>query len=145
MAVQTCDVIYQSALTGEVGQASGTHWTYLATACTPSFTTYFWSQLKAAGAEILFARALIAWNPDTDASPTGLRLISADDGPANLIEIHRWLESNYHTPKVDAFDMTTTMQAMLAAGIYKHIGFQTIGNGANGPIIYEVRLEIIWR
>lgn len=142
--VQTVDVIYQSASFGEQGPADGVNWNFLGNAKSSSMSTYFWSLLKAGNASIVFARVVFIWNPNTGTSPTGIRLVSADDGPVNLIEICQVTQTNYTNPRVDAVDMTTALQALLAAGQYKHLGFQTSGNGGNGPIVYGVRLEIVW-
>ena len=143
-AIKTVDVIYQSASYGEKGSVSGADWGFVGAALSASTTKYFWQILRNAGANILYANATIVLNPNTTSNTIGVRLISFDDGVQNLVELHRWIYSNYTGPKPDGANITAQLQAMLANDTYKNIGFQTYGDGTNSPIIYMVRLEIIW-
>lgn len=93
---------------------------------------------------LTYARWVLAWNPNTGASPTGVRLIHADQGPSNIVQIAEFRATNKNTPKVDGIEITNELNALISAGLWKQLGHQTFGNGANGALIYSSVIECVW-
>lgn len=99
------------------------------------------------GWTVKFCRWVCAWTPNTPgASPAISRLVYADDGPSNITEIARFTHTNYMTPIDDTVDITAIIKplwnAWRDAGVGKHIGHQTAGDGLDSPLIYQSRIEL---
>lgn len=135
-------VLYRDAATAIVGAPSGAVFAWPGAALTASTATIHFEYSP--GRTILFAQWILAWNPDTGASPTVVRLIHCDNGPNNITELGRATRTNTNTPVVDGVLLTTQIQALSNGGIFKHIGHQTAGNGGNGPLIYSSVLYVVW-
>jgi hypothetical protein len=135
--------LYRNAGTPVSGKPGGAQFDWPGSACTPS-TVKLYPELQCR--KIAFARWVLSWNPMTGTSPTGVRLVFADDGPSNIQEIVRQLRTNGNTPYDDAFDITAKFQATWnayqAAGKYVNLGHQTVGNGGNSPLIYGSWVEL---
>lgn len=143
-AVQTDFNFYRNSQVPLVGTISGASFQYPGVALSANTFTFNPINGWMRGSKIVYARWVLAWNPNTGSSPTGVRLVSADSSPTNIIEMARIDGSNYNTPRVDAVDITNQMQAIVDGGIWKSIGQQTYGNGANGCLIYASWIEIVW-
>jgi len=146
MSIQTEFMLYRDAAVGLAGTVDGANWAWPGQALTAS--TFVIRADHGLG-QIKRARWVLVWNPRTSnpASPTGVRLVSADLGPANIIEQARIISPSdqaYNSPKVDAVDITSQLNAIIAAGQLKTIGQQTFGNGGNGCLIYASWLEVVW-
>lgn len=126
-----------------IGTISGGDWNWPATALSSS-TKSIWANYMQ-GRQVVQVWWLLVWNPNTDNSPTGVRLVLADNGPSNIQEIARIDGMNYHNPRVESRDITTSIQTLLDNGTYKIIGEQTYGNGVNGCLIYASTLYVIWK
>lgn len=137
MKVQTEFTLYRSAEQALKGTPDGAAWAYPGAALSAN-TTQFYAQM---GLTLQFARWVVAWNPDTGSSPTGVRLVLADSGPTNEVEVASFLASNCTTPRVDAADVTRQLQSLAAQ---KTIAHQTCGNGQNGCKIYGSWVECVW-
>lgn len=139
---QTEFALYRDAAVALNCTVSGAQFAWPGSALTASTTTVYFN--FSPKRPITYARWVVAWNPNTGASPTGLRLVHADDGPSNVTEIARITGMNYFQPRVDAVDVTATMQSLSDGASYKHIGHQTFGNGMNGCLIYSSVLLVVW-
>lgn len=137
--------LYRNAALPIQGTADGAAFAWPGNACTASTFKLYPELLK--GQALLFARWVCAWNPNTGSSPTAVRLVAADDGPANIRELARFTRTNYNTPVDDTIDITRPLQAVWNAcqslNIGKQIGHQTAGNGGNGPLIYGSWVELL--
>ncbi|MCT4492638.1 hypothetical protein [Bosea minatitlanensis] len=84
------------------------------------------------------ARWWVAWNPNaTTPSANGVRLVTADSGPTNIVAFigATLTRASTTSPVVDAVDITSAMQDLLDARVRKTIGHQIVGNGTSGPKI----------
>jgi hypothetical protein len=79
------------------------------------------------------------------ASPSGVQLVHADDGPSNVVGITQFLKSNRTSPCVDAAYVTETLNGLLAVGNSKFLGHQLVGNGTNSPLLYSSVIECVWQ
>ena len=134
--------IYRNSQHALTGSTSSTTWLYPGTAATSSTFLLFSSMLQ--GHTVLWARWVLAWNPNTGATPTNVRLIyfGSTGEPTQFAKI---TGANYHNPRVDAVIITGFIQSLINGGIDKSIGMQTQGNGANGALIYGSWIEIVWK
>jgi hypothetical protein len=132
---------YRDPANALIGKATGAQFLYPGDALSASS---FRIRADLTNRPVKSALWVIAWNPKTGTSPTVVRLVKADDGPANVTEIARVTGTNYNNPKVEQVDITAQIQDIMAGGIKKHLLQQTAGNGANGPYIYASWVEIIW-
>lgn len=135
-------VLLRHAGTPVIGGPSGTVWAFPGNALTASTTRMEFDWMP----PIESARWVIAWNPNTGASPTGVRLIHFDDGPNNITHITQITACCTVSPigSANVTDVTAALQSLQAAGVMKNIGHQTIGNGGNGPMIYSSEIHIKW-
>ena len=140
MKVQTEFTLYRNTQYPLDGTASGAVWSYPGTALTANTTQL----LASMGLTLQYARWVLVWNPNTNESPTGVRLVSADSGPANEAEQASFSRANYANPRVDSVDVTNQLKAIIAAGMSKSIAHQTYGNGGNGCKIYGSWIECVW-
>lgn len=126
-----------------IGEPSGAVWAWPGAALTASVTT-----LHAGLGEYSLVAAcwVLAWDPATaGSSPTGVRLIHADDGPSNITEIARIDATYATTPRRSSVDILDALRGVLSSGAtHKHIGHQTFGNGQNGPRIYLSEIQCVW-
>ncbi len=146
MSIQTEFTLYRDAAVGLSGTVDGSNWAWPGQALTAS--TFVLRADQGLG-QVKHARWVLVWNPRTNnpASPTGVRLVSADLGPTNIQEICRITSPSnqaYNSPKVDGVDVTSYLNAIIAAGQLKTIGQQTFGNGGNGCLIYASWIEVVW-
>jgi hypothetical protein len=125
-----------------VSSTNSAVWHWGGNALTASaFKVYF---DKLTGAQIIFARVVFTWTPNAPGAPTsGVRLVHFDDGPANITEIIAF-EDNDMTPIVSTQDITADLQALLAAGVVKQLGYQVHGDGSNSCTIYGALIEVVW-
>lgn len=146
MSIQSEFTLYRDAANGLAGTVDGANWAWPGQALTAS--TFVLRADHGLG-RVKHARWVLVWNPRTSnpASPTGVRLVSADLGPTNIAEQTRIVSPTsqaYNSPKVDAVDVTSQINAIIDAGQLKTIGQQTFGNGGNGCLIYASWLEVVW-
>ena len=135
--VQTEFTLYRNSQHPLAGTIGGARWQYPGTALTAN-TTQFYADENLA---LSYARWVLVWNPNTSASPTGVRLIHADSGPTNEVELARFLRTYTNTPVVDAVDITADLQGLTE---HKTLAHQTAGNGQGGCKIYGSWIECIW-
>lgn len=140
MRCQTEIILYRNSQHALDGSISGAVWAYPGTALSAN-TVQLYAQM---GLTLVYARWMLAWNPNTGPSPTGVRLVNADSGPSNEGEMARFLIANANTPRVDAVDVTTPLKYWLAAGNQKTLAHQTCGNGTNGCKIFASVIECVW-
>lgn len=134
--------LYRNAQYALIGLANGATWNYGGAAATASTFKFFGSLLK--GRQVVWARWVVAWNPNTSSNATGVRLIHfGDDG--NIVQFAMIQVANYNTPRVDAVIITGVIQGLIDAGLDKSIGMQMHGNGTNGALIYSSTIELVWR
>ena len=140
-------VFYRNAQTPIIGTSSGAVFAFPGNALTASSFKLRANELGSAN--LLVARWVLVWTPDNPDpnSPTGVRLISADDGPSNIQQIAR-IDSptgvSTFTPIVSAVNVTTALQNIISSLQGKNILQQTYGNGANGCKIYSSSIEMVW-
>lgn len=140
-AAQTDFTFYRDPQTPIYGTADGAAFGFPGAALTASSFRFRGDKITK---RIISASWIIVWNPSTTGGYTAVRLIKADDGPSNHIEIARVQHNNYTSPKVDVVDMTYQLNYLIDNKQYKQILQQTAGNGANGPLIYASWIEIVW-
>ncbi len=131
------------------GPAQTTNETVTDTAGTPKWigsvlsgSTHFFPFSKGV-APVASARLLVLWAPRNVANY--VRLVTADNGPTNIVEIARVQSNGNMGPTAQAIDITQVMNNLITAGIDKQIGFQIGGDGINAWTLYEVQLEINYR
>jgi len=75
------------------------------------------------------------------------RLVSCDDGPYNLVPLAYLYNGNPGASNIsnDAVIFTDALNALIAAGVRKNIGWQLAGDNTHPVVIYNVRIEIGWR
>ena len=132
---------YRNPGTALKGTASGASWAFPGSALTASAIPFQWGIMS--GVNIVRAKWILAWNPFTAISPTGVRLVKMDDGPINICQLARIDGINMVTSVVDTVDLTDEFCSMLNEGVMKHIGQQTYGNGVWGGLIYASWIELI--
>lgn len=127
-----------------VGTADAANWSWPGTACTANTFKLFPAMLP--GLSLLYARWILAWNPMTADAPTSVRLVVADDGPSNIVEIAKITRTEGSTPFDDGVIITEKLapwwSGCQAQGLAKNVGHQTCGNGQNGCLIYTSWVEI---
>lgn len=72
-----------------------------------------------------------------------VELIHADNGPTNIVQIGSILASAAGSPVNDGLDVTTGLDNLAQAGVFKNVLWRI--RGGSSYTIYEVRLEIVWR
>jgi hypothetical protein len=92
------------------------------------------------GASVLFAAWRVAWTPFGFG---GIRLLHFNPGPSDFVEVARF-ERSAPFPVADAIVITSTINALLAAGQTRVFTFETRGNGSVGPAIYSSVIELVW-
>lgn len=140
MKIQSDLTFYRNPTSPLQGNANGADFGMLGNALTASSIPFRADQIG----PLVSARWVLVWNPNTGASPTYVRLVKADDGPSNLIELERFGRSNAASPLVDAVDITAKLNDIISGGIGKQLIEQTCGNGANGPLIYASWIEMVF-
>jgi hypothetical protein len=139
-------MLASSASYPDIGAKSGAAFAWTGAACTAN--TYTIRPIFFPGWTVKFCRWVCAWDPVTPgSSPAAVRLVYADDGPANVTEIARFAHAHYTNPIDDAVDLTTIFRGLWTAwqanGVaYKHIGHQTAGDGQDMPLIFQSRVEL---
>lgn len=91
-------------------------------------------------APVASARLLVLWAPRNVSNY--VRLVSADDGPSNIVELARVQSNGNMGPTAQAVDVTQALNNLIAAGVDKQVGFQIGGDGLNAWTLYEVQLEL---
>jgi hypothetical protein len=117
----------------------GTTYSFAQDALTAS-TRALYMDLKLA--TLVYARWLVVWNPRNSSS--GVRLIHADSGPTNIVEIAKFDTNPATTPVPSAVDVTTTLATLVSANVMKFLGHQSKGNGSQGAIIFSSSIEMVW-
>lgn len=107
-----------------------------------SGSTHFFPFSKGV-APVASARLLVLWAPRNVANY--VRLVSADSGPTNIVELARLQSNGNMGPSAQAIDVTQVMNNLITAGVDKQVGFQIGGDGINAWTLYEVQLEINYR
>lgn len=133
---QSFGCLYRNSQTPLDGTTSGAAYAFPGAALTANTLKKF------ASAKPLYARWVLAWNPNTPAGgATSVRLCHADSGPENIIEIARFERRATATPVVDAVDITNALNALTTDKFILH---QTYGNGMNRCKIYLSEIEFLW-
>lgn len=133
--------IYRNAQT-PVTCAATPKFSWPGAALTSSTTGIYFNHMR--GRKIVFAGWVLAWNPNTDDTKTGIRLVHMDDGPRNITEIAKATGTNYKAPRHDKFDVTEDIQKLFDGGAFKHIGHQSYSDSKSACLIYSSILVIVW-
>lgn len=149
MRTATQMIFYKSASVALEGTASGADYQWPGTALSAN-TVKFYGDLLVGGS-LVWAYWVLVWNPRvTDPvgfSPTSVRLVDFDDGPANLNEIARIVSPPgqlSQNPRVDSVNVIGRLNGLITSASRKNLGHQTYGNGSNGCLIYGSWLELVW-
>lgn len=135
--VQTETVLYRNAQTPLAGYASGAwHWPGVAFSAS---TSQLYAHMDL---EISSCRFAYSFNPNTGASPTGLRLVALDLG--QVVPLATATRANLYTPISGGVDITSQMRWMIDNGRGVTLALQTVGNGAAGPLVYHAVIECVW-
>lgn len=89
-------------------------------------------------------RVCWAWTKKSNA-PTILRLVHADDGPANLVEIGRISTVDWKpgvTMWNSSIGWTAQFNDLVSKKAFKNVGWQVQGDGVSPINVYSSRLEI---
>jgi hypothetical protein len=92
--------------------------------------------------EVLQARFVVVWTPTNLNSK--IRLVHFADGPTDMqtiVDIPAPDASGQ--PRASGADVTAALNALVAAKVNRHVGFQGLGGGS--VTINEVRLEVVFR
>jgi hypothetical protein len=92
---------------------------------------------------VIFAVWRLIWTPGVTTA-NFMRLVHFDDGPVNVTQIVEIGGVSSSTPRNDAVEITTALNALITAGVRKNIGFQVKGNNSTSTTLYESRLEITY-
>lgn len=135
--------LYRSTQTALVGPTAAS-WDWPGTGVTASLYQFYANQLNAYPLSLAQWRAV--WDPNvTGPATTGIRLVTADSGPANITAIATLTASGVGSVRNDATDITSDLNSLISAGTYKQIGHQLIGDGSSAAAnVYSSVLEIIW-
>lgn len=107
-----------------------------------AFTANTFQFYATMGAKPLYARWVLAWNPNTPAGgATSVRLCHAASGPSDIVEIARFARGSTTTPVVDAVDITAVLGGLTQQRTLLH---QTYGNGMDACKIYLSEIEFVW-
>lgn len=139
MVTQTEIILYKNGQIPLEGGLSGAwHWPGVAFSASQAWM-YFNEDLC-----LKHARWVLAWNPNADASPTGVRLVMADSGPSNVQVLEQFIQANRRTPMVSAVDITHKFNILNTNNIPKSIAMQTVGTGALKALVYSSVIECVW-
>lgn len=147
-AIQTEIVLFKDAQAPLRGK-SVIDWTWPGVALTANTSRFSADYLK--GVRLLRASWVLVWNPQYHniAMPNkpAVRLVSFDNGPANIAEIAAVTISAgvvFNSPRVDVRNVTEVFNGVLNGGISKQVGHQTMGDGVDGCLIYGSWIEFVW-
>ena len=143
LPMQTNLEFYRNPATAFTGSTGSSEYIYPGSAASASVQVIHAELLQ--GREILFARWVLVWNPNTAGAATGARLITFTGEDPTQVEIARIEVASYQSPRVNDVDLTTAIQAILDGGVLTFVGHQTIGNGSNAALIYGSWIEIVWQ
>lgn len=104
---------------------------YPGIALTASSNTIYFGWLK----PVLHARWLVVYTPNGG----GAKLISADDGPSNEVELASVYDQR-GTPITAGGDLTTTINDLIASGVRKQLILQVCGPA----LVYLSTIEVVW-
>ncbi|HET7736440.1 MAG TPA: hypothetical protein VFK52_10720 [Nocardioidaceae bacterium] len=90
---------------------------------------------------VVFARWVLVWTPGN--VNNGVRLVSADSGPTNIVQISEDTGDSTATPIVHTATITDDLNAIIAADAFKNIGYQVKVSAAFE--VYQSRLELVWK
>ena len=90
---------------------------------------------------VAYARWLVVWTPN--GAGNGIRLVHADDGPANVTAVAEFTGLSQVTPINSAADITDELNALIDGGALKQVGHQVMA-GSRSPVIFASRLEVVW-
>ncbi len=141
--------IYKNAQTGLQGIVSiptGTAWNdgWSGTAVTAN-TIYFYGDFFK-GRKIAAAVWVIVWNPNTaTTSPTRVRLVGVILPSYQEVLIAEASVAQITTPVAWVITITSVLQGFVDAGQQVMIGHKPSGNGVTGPIVYDSRVEVLWK
>jgi hypothetical protein len=135
-AVQTwIDLMGAEPRAAEAIQGNGApSYAWQGSALTASTATVYFNLISPAA----WVRWVLVWNPGGNAA-NGVRLIHADDGPANIVPLAEVTGSVYVTPIVSAVALTPAWNGLIG-GAYKHVGMQMKG----APTVFQSRLEVVY-
>ncbi len=90
----------------------------------------------------------VCWSWSNRHGPITLRLVNCDDGPANLVEMGRMSTAAWPAG-INVWnkpiDITIAMNNLIAAKVYKNVGWQLIGDSTSQAVVYASRLELYWQ
>lgn len=92
--------------------------------------------------KVASARWVLVWNPAAGPAYNAVRLVTADSGPSNEMQIAFINRNNTNSPVVDGVDLTAALQTLCAAGQEKQLLQQTCGDTASH--IYGSWIEVVW-
>lgn len=118
-------------------QTPGASYIYPGVATSASFRP--WRFDKTLG-KIIYAELDVVWTPN--AVDSAVRLIHADDGPANVTQIKEVTGLNSATPVNSTFDITTEMQTVQNLGLAKQLGWQI--KGTSSFTVHKVSLVLVY-
>lgn len=109
-------------------------------------SSYTWFYPAFSKRRLKSARLVVVWNPNTvnNSNATALRLVHADSGPSNITAIAQFAVAATTSPISDGLYVTSTLQALLDAGVSKQLGIQMAGNANDAPKLYKFCLELEW-
>ncbi len=119
-------------------------WAWWEEALTAS-TVRFYANLLKGKAQLVYAELVVVWNPNTTSQSTGVKAVFCDDGPSNCQDLGPRFTATGLNPVPARADITAQLRSIIAGGVYKNLGFETLGNGTNGAWIYGVWIEAYWQ
>lgn len=148
-ALQSEIILFKDSQNPLRGKPDAAVWMWPGVALTANTSRLSADYLK--DARLLRASWVVVWNPKCNdanaANKSAIRLVSFDNGPANIKAMAVINVSSGVTamsPRVDVRPVTTQFNTLLSDGVSKQVGHQTMGNGSEGCLIYGSWLELVW-
>lgn len=85
---------------------------------------------------------ILVWAPNASGTYNSVRLVTADDGPTNLVSIAFIGKNSGSSPVVDSADITDAINEIIDSGMSKQIIMQTSGDYASS--IYRSTIDLDW-
>lgn len=130
-------------------QTPTTTWAWPGSCITSHTFPFFFNSLASNPLPWGVWRVCWSWKPGWFKNgPIVLRLVSCDDGPTNIVEMARISTANWPAG-INVWNapvgITAAMNTLIAAKVYKNVGWQWIGDGSSQATILVSRLELYWQ
>lgn len=114
---------------------------FLGDALTAHTEQFWFDQFPERWRPVLLAKWRLVWTPNDPSN--GMRLIHADSGPSNVVEIHEFTGLSDVNPIISEYDLTTEFNSLIGSPDWKTIAHQ--GKVSTGSVdLWASWLTILW-